>query len=61
LLAIIKNYLDSRGSEDTTGAVSLIPSSAHGTNAASAVIAGLKGSGYMALTQMNLEMFHWMI
>ena len=39
-LLAIRNYLDSRGESNRT--VCLIPSSAHGTNAASAVMAGMK-------------------
>jgi glycine dehydrogenase len=39
-LLAIRNYHDSRGDEDRT--ICLIPSSAHGTNAASAVMAGMK-------------------
>jgi glycine dehydrogenase len=39
-LLAIRNYHDSRGDHDRT--VCLIPSSAHGTNAASAVMAGMK-------------------
>ncbi len=36
----IRNYLDSRGEQARN--ICLIPSSAHGTNAASAVMAGMK-------------------
>lgn len=39
-LLAIRNYLDSRG--ETNRDICLIPSSAHGTNAASAVMAGMK-------------------
>jgi glycine dehydrogenase len=39
-LLAIRNYLDSRGESNRT--ICLIPSSAHGTNAASAVMAGMK-------------------
>ena len=39
-LLAIRNYHDSRGDQDRT--ICLIPSSAHGTNAASAVMAGMK-------------------
>ena len=39
-LLAIRNYLDSRG--ETNRDICLIPSSAHGTNAASAVMAGIK-------------------
>ena len=39
-LLAIRNYHDSRGDHDRT--ICLIPSSAHGTNAASAVMAGMK-------------------
>ena len=39
-LLAIRNYLDNRGEEDRD--ICLIPSSAHGTNAASAVMAGMK-------------------
>ena len=39
-LLAIRNYLDSRGEQDRD--ICLIPSSAHGTNAASAVMAGMK-------------------
>ena len=39
-LLAIRNYLDSRGEEHRD--ICLIPSSAHGTNAASAVMAGMK-------------------
>ncbi len=39
-LLAIRNYHDSRG--DTSRTICLIPSSAHGTNAASAVMAGMK-------------------
>ncbi len=39
-LLAIRNYLDSRGEENRD--ICLIPSSAHGTNAASAVMAGMK-------------------
>jgi glycine dehydrogenase len=39
-LLAIRNYLDSRGERNRT--ICLIPSSAHGTNAASAVMAGMK-------------------
>ena len=39
-LLAIRNYLDSRGEEGRD--ICLIPSSAHGTNAASAVMAGMK-------------------
>ncbi len=39
-LLAIRNYLDSLGQENRT--ICLIPSSAHGTNAASAVMAGMK-------------------
>jgi len=39
-LLAIRNYLDSHGSTDRD--ICLIPSSAHGTNAASAVMAGMK-------------------
>ena len=39
-LLAIRNYHDSRGDEQRT--ICLIPSSAHGTNAASAVMAGMK-------------------
>lgn len=39
-LLAIRNYLDSRGEVDRN--ICLIPSSAHGTNAASAVMAGMK-------------------
>lgn len=39
-LLAIRNYLDSRGEGNRT--ICLIPSSAHGTNAASAVMAGMK-------------------
>jgi glycine dehydrogenase len=39
-LLAIRNYLDSRGQEHRD--ICLIPSSAHGTNAASAVMAGMK-------------------
>ena len=39
-LLAIRNYHDSRGEHDRT--ICLIPSSAHGTNAASAVMAGMK-------------------
>lgn len=39
-LLAIRNYHDSRGDTDRT--ICLIPSSAHGTNAASAVMAGMK-------------------
>ncbi len=39
-LLAIRNYLDSRGESDRD--ICLIPSSAHGTNAASAVMAGMK-------------------
>lgn len=39
-LLAIRRYLDGQGQEDRT--VCLIPSSAHGTNAASAVLAGMK-------------------
>jgi len=39
-LLAIRNYHDSRGDEDRN--ICLIPSSAHGTNAASAVMAGMK-------------------
>ena len=39
-LLAIRNYLDSKGEQNRT--ICLIPSSAHGTNAASAVMAGMK-------------------
>ena len=39
-LLAIRNYLDNRGEQDRD--ICLIPSSAHGTNAASAVMAGMK-------------------
>jgi glycine dehydrogenase len=39
-LLAIRNYHDSRGDQDRT--ICLIPSSAHGTNAASAVMAGMQ-------------------
>ena len=39
-LLAIRNYLDSKGEHNRT--ICLIPSSAHGTNAASAVMAGMK-------------------
>ena len=39
-LLAIRNYLDSRGEQERD--ICLIPSSAHGTNAASAVMAGMK-------------------
>jgi glycine dehydrogenase len=39
-LLAIRNYHDSRGDQNRT--ICLIPSSAHGTNAASAVMAGMK-------------------
>ena len=53
-LLAIRAYHRSRGDHDRT--VCLIPSSAHGTNAASAVMAGLRGGVVACDEQGNIDM-----
>ena len=63
-LLAIRNYHDSRG--DTQRRICLIPSSAHGTNAASAVMAGMKvvvvecdGQGNVSLSDLKMKILEF--